>query len=91
MSINPIATSNAVSQILAKPISKSVPTGAPAQLRATDKLELSGLSHLMKTLKQSEVRTAKVAAIKTQIENRTYNEGAKLDAVLDRVLDDINR
>jgi anti-sigma28 factor (negative regulator of flagellin synthesis) len=91
MSVNRIATSNAVSQIVSKPISKSVPTDAPKQLRASDKLELSGLSHLMKTLKGSDVRTDKVADIKAQIENGSYDENAKLDAVLDRVLDEISK
>ncbi len=56
-----------------------------------DKLELSGVSHLLNSLKaNSDVRTEKVAAIKAQIEAGTYEDDAKLNVAIDRLLDDIN-
>ena len=55
----------------------------------TDKVELSGMSHLLKALKNNDVRTEKVSAIKAQIEAGTYEDDAKMDAAVDRMLDDL--
>lgn len=55
-----------------------------------DKLELSGASHLLTSLKSnSDIRTDKVAAIKSQIEAGTYEDDAKLNVAIDRLLDDL--
>jgi len=53
------------------------------------KLELSGVSHLLKTLKNNDVRTDKVAVVKAQIEAGTYDDEKKLDAAVDKLLDDL--
>jgi negative regulator of flagellin synthesis FlgM len=58
---------------------------------ATDKLQLSGMNHLLSTLKSNEIRGAKVASIKSQIAAGTYETDAKLDAAIDRLLDDLSR
>jgi flagellar biosynthesis anti-sigma factor FlgM len=66
-------------------------SNAPAA-RTTDRLELSGVSNLMKTLKSNDVRADKVAAIRAQIENGTYDtDGKKLDAAMDGLLDDLTK
>jgi anti-sigma28 factor (negative regulator of flagellin synthesis) len=44
---------------------------------------------LLKTLKNNDIRTDKVAAIKAQIEAGTYEDDKKLDAAVDRLLDDL--
>ena len=45
--------------------------------------------HLLKALKNNDVRTEKVEAIKVQIEAGTYEDDAKMDAAVDRMLDDL--
>ena len=52
-------------------------------------LEKNSMSHLLKALKNNDVRTEKVAAIKAQIEAGTYEDDAKMDAAVDRMLDDL--
>ena len=78
-----------VQRVVTNPVQKQVPADAPAQLPAADKLELSGVSHLLKTLKNNDVRLDKVAIIKAQIEAGTYDDEKKLDAAVDKLLDDL--
>jgi flagellar biosynthesis anti-sigma factor FlgM len=83
---------NPVQKLTSQPIQKQIPADAPAQPRAADKVELSGVAHLMKALKSNaDVRTDKVAAIKAQIEAGTYEDEKKLDVAVDRLLDDLAR
>jgi anti-sigma28 factor (negative regulator of flagellin synthesis) len=90
--VNNISQSTPVQKIVANPIQKQVPADAPPSLRATDKLELSGASHLLQTLKSNEVRMDKVTAIRQQIQDGTYDaDGAKLDAAADNLLDELNK
>lgn len=90
--INSIAGSPQIQKVVANPIQKEVPSDAPAQMRATDKLELSGASHLLAALQSNNIRTDKVAAIRQQIEAGTYDaDGKKLDAAVDSVLDELNQ
>lgn len=74
---------------------KTAASGAPASTSATrsaDRLELSGVGHLFQALKTNDVRAEKVAAIKAQIENGTYDiDNKKLDASLDGLLDDLTK
>ncbi len=87
--INGVGSNSPVQKIVSNPIQKSIPAGAAAQTGATDKVELSGMSHLLKALKTNDVRTEKVADIKSQIEAGTYEDDAKMDAAVDRMLDDL--
>ena len=88
-SINQVGGSSPVQRVVTNPIQKQVPADAPKQMPATDKLELSGASHLLKALKQNDVRADKVAQIKAQIEAGTYDDDQKLDVAVDRLLDDL--
>ena len=63
---------------------------APAG-RLSDRLELSGVSHLLQSLKSNDVRVDKVADIKAQIEAGSYEDDYKLDVAVDRLLDDISK
>jgi negative regulator of flagellin synthesis FlgM len=76
-------------RLTSNPVQKQVPADAPAQLPVTDKLQLSGVSHLLKALKNNDVRAEKVAEIKAQIASGTYEDDRKLDAAVDRLLDDL--
>ena len=87
-SINGLGNSSPVQKIVSQPIQKQVPADAPKQLAMTDKLELSGVSHLLKSLRNNDVRVDKVAEVKAQIEAGTYEDDQKLDAALERLLDD---
>ena len=78
-----------VNRVVTNPVQKEIPADAPKQLAATDRLELSGVSHLLKTLKNNDVRTDRVAIIKAQIEAGTYEDDRKLDAAVDKLLDDL--
>jgi flagellar biosynthesis anti-sigma factor FlgM len=88
-SVNNIGSTSPVQKIVANPIQKEIPANAPAQLPATDKLELSGLSPMLQSLKTNDIRTDKVASIKAQIAAGTYEDDQKLDVATDRMLDDL--
>ena len=87
--INGVGHNSPVHKVVSNPIQKSIPAEAPKQGAATDKVELSGMSHLLKTLQKNDVRTDKVAEIKAQIEAGTYEDDKKMDAAVDRLLDDL--
>ena len=88
-SINHIGGPSPLQRVTTNPIQKQIGTDAPKQMPATDKLELSGASHLLKSLQKNDIRTDKVAEIKAQIEAGTYDDEKKLDAAVDRLLDDL--
>ena len=90
MNVNNVGNSSPVQKIVSNPVQKSIAADAPKQLPAADRLELSGVSHLMKALKANgDVRTDKVADIKAQIAAGTYENDEKLDVAVDRMLDDL--
>ena len=90
--INSVGNHNPVQKVVSQPIHKQVPASAPKQMPATDKLELSGVGHLLKTLKSSpDVRMDKVAQVKAQLASGTYETEAKLDAAIDKLMDDLAR
>ncbi|MEL7238159.1 MAG: flagellar biosynthesis anti-sigma factor FlgM [Planctomycetota bacterium] len=60
---------------------------ATTNTRAADRLELSGATHLL--AKSNDIRADKVADLKAQIANGTYDLDAKADAVADRLIDDL--
>jgi negative regulator of flagellin synthesis FlgM len=79
-----------IQKITSQPIDKQVPADAPRQLPITDRVELSGMSGLLKSLKAgNDFRADKVASIKAQIEAGTYESDDKLDIAADRLLDDL--
>jgi anti-sigma28 factor (negative regulator of flagellin synthesis) len=88
--INPVSnTSPIYSATAPKSVgAPSAPAGATPP-RAADRLELSGVSDLLNTLKANNIRTDKVAAIKAQIEAGTYEDDAKLNVAIDRMMDDL--
>lgn len=91
MNVNNINSGSPVQRIVTNPVQKQVPADAPKQLPATDRLELSGASHLLKALKSNDIRTGKVAAIKAQIDAGTYEDDAKLNGAVDKLLDELTK
>jgi anti-sigma28 factor (negative regulator of flagellin synthesis) len=90
MNVNNVGNSSPVQKLVNNPVQKSIPADAPQQLPVADRLELSGVSHLMKALKSNaDVRTDKVAEVKAQIAAGTYEDDKKLDAAVDRLLEDL--
>jgi anti-sigma28 factor (negative regulator of flagellin synthesis) len=90
MNVNNVGSNSPVNKIVNNPVQKAIPADAPKQLPAADRLELSGVSHLLKTLKSNgDVRTDKVAEIKAALEAGTYEDEKKLDVAVDRLLDDL--
>ncbi len=74
------------------PTKTTAPASETAAPSIGDRLELSGVSHLLQTLKTNDIRTDKVAALKAQIADGSYDaDGSKLDAATDKLLDDISR
>jgi flagellar biosynthesis anti-sigma factor FlgM len=92
MSIQGIGNNSPLQKIVNQPIQKSIPAGSSEPTRGTDKVELTGVSQLLSTLKAGgDVRVDKVESIKAQIAAGTYEDDKKLDIAADRLLDDLNR
>jgi anti-sigma28 factor (negative regulator of flagellin synthesis) len=88
--INGIGSNSPVQKIVSQPVSKQLPAEPAKQMRATDRLEVSGAGHLLKTMKASgDVRVDLVQNIKQQIQAGTYETDAKLDAAVDRLLGEL--
>ncbi len=87
--VNSVGSNNPVQKIVNQPISKEIKADAPKQLRVTDRLELSGVSHLLTNLKTNDVRADKVAAVRAALEAGNYEDDHKLNTAIDRMLDDM--
>lgn len=86
--INNIGGNSPVNKITNAPIQKQIPADAP-KASPKDRVEISGMSHLLQALKANDVRTEKVAEIKAAIEAGTYEDDKKLDQAIDRLIDDL--
>ena len=81
-----------VSKVSAQPVSKAIPANAPKALPMTDKVQLSHVNQMMATLKAGgDIRADKVASIRAQLAAGTYETEAKLDAAIERLMDDLGR
>ena len=89
-SVNSVGNNSPVQRIINQPIQKEISTSTQSPATTADKVELSGVSHLLTSLKTNDVRVDKVASVKAQIEAGTYETNDKLDIAADRLLDDLN-
>ena len=89
--INSIGPNTPVGRIISQPVQKQLSTQPARQIKLTDRVELSKVNHLLATLKANDVRIDKVNAIKAQIAAGTYETQAKLDAAIERLMDDLGR
>src|SRR2546423_1080284 len=93
MSIQGIGNQSPVQKIVNNPIQKSLPAdAAQAPARGGDKVELSGVSHLLASLKAgNDFRADKVADIRAQTKAGKYaDDDHKLDAAADKLLDELS-
>jgi anti-sigma28 factor (negative regulator of flagellin synthesis) len=88
--INGVGNNSPIQNIPSTAISKSAEAGA-TPTGASDRLELSGVSHLLASLKSNDIRVDKVADIKAQIESGKYDDDYKLDVAAGRLLDDLTK
>lgn len=67
------------------------PIDQPAQTttRSADRVELSGLDGIMAKLKTNDVRHEKVAQVRQQIAEGTYETPEKIDAAIEKMIDDL--
>jgi len=90
MNINGVGNTRPI-QGLGQVVQREIPANAPTQLPATsDRLELSDVNSYVKTLKANGIRADKVASIKAQIANGTYEDDHKLDSAIDKMMDDLD-
>jgi len=89
-SVNSVGNNSPIQNIINQPIKKQIPASAQPAAGGADKVELSGVSHLLTSLKANDIRLDKVASVKSQIEAGTYESDDKLDVAADRLLDDLN-
>lgn len=86
--INGVGNNTPIQNLSTTAISKSADAGSTTA-RASDRIELSGVSHLLASLKSNDIRVDKVADIKAQIESGKYDDDYKLNVATDRLLDDV--
>jgi negative regulator of flagellin synthesis FlgM len=91
MNVNNVGSTSPIQKLTTNPIQKSIPADPPANIKATDRLELSGSSHLLAALKTNDIRADKVASIKAQIADGSYETDDKLDSAVGKLLDDLNK
>jgi anti-sigma28 factor (negative regulator of flagellin synthesis) len=88
--INNVGANSPVQKVNTPPVQKEISAAAPKRSPA-DRVELSGLGHLLGALKTNDIRADKVAGIKAQIEAGTYEDDKKLNVAVDRLLDDLSK
>jgi flagellar biosynthesis anti-sigma factor FlgM len=92
-SINGLGGASQIQQIQNTNIGKTGASSAPAvKPPLSDRLELSGAGQFLQALKTNDVRGDKVADVKAQIANGTYDaDGSKLDAATSKLLDELSK
>jgi len=88
--INNVGANSPVSKITAAVPQKTEAVEAKKPSLA-DRVELSGLGHLLGALKNNDIRADKVASVKAQIAAGTYEDDKKLDTAVNRLLDDLTK
>jgi anti-sigma28 factor (negative regulator of flagellin synthesis) len=89
--INNVGANNPIQKTTNNPISKQTPAEGAGKPSLADRVEISGVGHLLGALKSNDIRADKVAAIRSQIEAGTYEDDKKLDVAVDRLLDDLTK
>ena len=93
-SINNVGNSSPVQKIVQSPVQRTLSPGAAdsaSPTRPTDRLELSGNTQFLQSLKANDVRTDKVQSVRAQIEAGTYETDDKLNATVDKVLNELSK
>src|SRR5438105_516419 len=75
--VNPLSGNSPVEKILATPVRKEISLASAISPTKGDRVELSGVDHLLAALKTNDIRADKVADIRAQIEAGTYETDEK--------------
>ncbi len=87
--INPMNSYRPITPIANNPAQKSSAGTTKTPLSRADKVEISeNAMYLSRMQQMPEVRQEKVEAIRTQINNGTYDLDSKLDVVADRLTEE---
>ena len=89
MNIPSIGPNTPIQKITAKPVHVSLPAKPAAATKLTDRVELSHVNKMLATLKANDIRADKVASIKAQIASGVYETEAKLDAAIEKLINDL--
>ena len=89
--INNVGPNSPVNKITSAALPKTTAAEEPQKPSLADRVEFSGLGHLLGALKTNDIRADKVAAVKSQIQAGTYEDDAKLDTAVNRLLDDLTK
>jgi anti-sigma28 factor (negative regulator of flagellin synthesis) len=89
--IDNVGPNSPVNKITAAPLQKTTTTEEPKKPSLSDRVELSGLGHLLGALKTNDIRADKVASVKAQIDAGTYEDDTKMDTAVNRLLDDLTK
>jgi anti-sigma28 factor (negative regulator of flagellin synthesis) len=89
MNIPSIGPNTPIQKITAKPVHVSLPAKPAAATKLTDRVELSHVNKMLATLKANDIRADKVASIKMQIASGVYETEAKLDAAIEKLMNDL--
>jgi anti-sigma28 factor (negative regulator of flagellin synthesis) len=89
MNIPSIGPNTPIQKITAKPVHVSLPAKPAAATKLTDRVELSHVNKMLATLKANDIRADKVQTIRAAIDAGTYETEAKLDAAIDKLLNDL--
>jgi anti-sigma28 factor (negative regulator of flagellin synthesis) len=89
MNIPSIGPNTPIQKITAKPVHVSLPAKPAAATKLTDRVELSHVNKMLATLKANDIRADKVASIKAQIASGVYETEAKLDAAIEKLMNDL--
>ena len=89
MNIPSIGPNTPIQKITAKPVHVSLPAKPAAATKLTDRVELSHVNKMLATLKANDIRADKVNAIKAQIASGVYETEAKLDAAIEKLMNDL--
>lgn len=90
-SITGVGGNSPIQQVNTPAPNQAASPASTTTTRAADKLDLSGASHLLQSLKTNNIRADKVASVKSQIEAGTYEDDHKLNVATDRLLDDLTK
>jgi hypothetical protein len=92
-SVNGIGGHSPIQKVVSQPVVRNVPVKPATQQKAiADKVQLSNVNHMLATLKAGgDIRADKVESVRAQLKAGTYESEAKLDAAIDRLIDDLGR
>ena len=88
-SINSLTSADPIQSVTSNPTQRTTPPVGATGPSFADTLELTGNSPLNQALQTGDIRTDKVASVRSQIEAGTYETDDKLNAAVDGLLNQL--